>query len=282
MKTFLSVALLGLSVLAAAQTEPWLSAQATYQNLDDSLLPINTVTFSDGNSVGPLSLDHTETFAHNSSDYTGVARVTADYGTLALYARTEITRQYDAPFYSRTEAYGSFFDPLAISGAGAGATLYAEMRLTAGIDLLSPGGAGWGYGVGVVMMVFDPTLGYWEQAPDQTLDSVDDGGFHTIDQTARMTLRNYDPIRQYALWGSASIAASRQAIQDYTDEVPFVEVDATHTATLTQLGFVGANGLYGRFEGASGRVYADAVPEPASLLALGAGLSFLRRRSRRV
>lgn len=114
-------------------------------------------------------------------------------------------------------------------------------------------------------------------AGGQTFDLHDNGTLgESVDLTATVTLADYDPTLTYFLTGTAVVSTEVRA--GFPGAIHAI-VDAEHTAELTKIGFVGANGLSGRFVGGSGTVYP--VPEPASFLALGAGLAFLRRRSNR-
>lgn len=277
-RLFLALALFAACAFASAQSQS-ITVQGSYRTFDAQANSIESVYESHQDAVGPLGLDHETTIVSGTSSFHGTTRVTADYGQISLYARADLDHRMDAAYFNDVQAEALLFDPLTIVGGVAGGSLRASMQID-GVYDRSTGGSNYnvGWGASVAFHVFNESTMSWDYA-DQTIDSISNPGFFEFDYTQITTLANYDPSKSYALFYSASVSASPFGGDGFGDDSIYVETDASHTATLTGIGFL--DGSPATFTGASGYVYPTVVPEPASLLALGAGLGFLRRRSKR-
>ncbi len=232
-------------------------------------------------TAGPFSYSDSQTFAYYESAFgnalfQGATRTTSDYGRIGLYASASL-QDYNnhVPQYARTSAGGGFIDPLAITGGSAGDSIYAEIRLRGTSE--SDTGALFYDSYYTNVEFYYLENGQYVSAGNQTFERRDNGvRGEIIDLTVGVTLTDYDPTRTYYFSGAANVTAE---VFGGLDAAFQTVVDAENTAEITKIGFVGANGLSGRFVGGSGNVYP--VPEPASFLALGAGLAFLRRAKRK-
>ena len=275
-RSLFALASLALCALAPAQS---LSAGAGYETADEDPALTDFRSESLDGETPPLVLDHAEAFTYGGSTYTGTARASVDYGKIGLYAATELDSRADAADISRTTVQGRFLDSLAITGGSLDSDVLVSFQLVGAVDK-SPI-ASYRYSARISFMVYDEAGGFWDPAPDQdhSFQNASDPLNDTVDYTASAVLHHFDPSRKYGILADADLMTSLDGNPDPT--YARCIFDAEHTASVTRIGFVGANGLYGRFVGSTGVVYADAVPEPASLLALGAGLALLRRRAKR-
>ncbi len=276
----LKVALLpvffSFSLLAFAQDDAYVHVSALMESFNPLFQLLDSDGADDYNVQGPLSVDHTHVFTLGSSQTTGVGRAASDYGQLSVYARTDVLHQEEAGYYNQTGATAEFFDALVAPAGNLGDTLYASMELTGLGSLSNTTQDHWRSGLLINFLIQDTETLNWHTVTTSNLELDETNHSDLVDETLNATMPNYDPDRRYALQCVAFTYAVVVALPfDQNGDVPFAEFDASHTAKLTGLGFVEHGGT---FVGASGHTYANAVPEPASMLALAAGLFIFKRR----